>query len=161
MVRSAHAGGHKHKFVLGAGCFLALCVLYLLSAESQWVSNPHHLWRSSTRTTAATDTSTPSTPERKSSDVSYILEVLKWNITRDESGDATLPSFAAGTCFRLDEEGVSQRCLPSFIIIGTQKSGTSELSSWLQANPGLLRMRQSESHFFDCLRKCGSDRLVE
>jgi hypothetical protein len=143
--RSARHGCVRRKSLIASIAVVIPCLLlYALSFESQLMSDKQRSGR-----VVRPEESSPEV----ATTVSYILEVLKWNITRDESDTATLPSFAAGTCFRADEANSMQRCLPSFIIIGTQKSGTTELASWLQANPGLLRVRQHESHFFDCLRE--------
>lgn len=41
------------------------------------------------------------------------------------------------------------RLLPSFIIIGTQKGGTSSLYEYLTQHPWILPARKKEIHFFD------------
>lgn len=42
-----------------------------------------------------------------------------------------------------------QRVLPDFIIIGTQKGGTSSLYSYLMQHPGIIPALDKEIHFFD------------
>ena len=44
------------------------------------------------------------------------------------------------------------RCLPSFIVAGTQKSGTTVLAAYLSAHPSLVLSRRKEVHFFDRTR---------
>ena len=44
------------------------------------------------------------------------------------------------------------RCLPSFIIAGTQKSGTTVLAAYLSSHPSLVLSRRKEVHFFDRTR---------
>lgn len=46
-------------------------------------------------------------------------------------------------------------CLPSFIIAGVQKGGTTVLAALLSAHPKIIFSRQKETHFFD--RKGGND----
>lgn len=41
------------------------------------------------------------------------------------------------------------RCLPDFIVIGAQKSGTSSLHSYLSQHPQLISASTKEVHFFD------------
>ena len=66
----------------------------------------------------------------------------------------------AGTCVVVQGRAAYARCLPSFIVIGAQKSGTDELSVWLNFNVYHRRMDGGiETHFFDCVgRGKGKDR---
>ncbi len=41
------------------------------------------------------------------------------------------------------------RAWPSFVIIGTQRGGTSSLHEWLSAHPAVLPTAQREVHYFD------------
>lgn len=47
------------------------------------------------------------------------------------------------------QETWSERALPSFIILGAQKAGTSSLHTWLSDHPQLLPPFTKEVHFFD------------
>jgi len=42
-----------------------------------------------------------------------------------------------------------ERCLPDFIIIGAQKSGTSSLHAYLSQHPEIISATKKEVHFFD------------
>ena len=57
--------------------------------------------------------------------------------------------------------GPKATCLPTFLIIGAQKSGTDELAVWLNRNQYNRRMDGGvEVHFFDCVgRGLGSGRF--
>ncbi len=41
-----------------------------------------------------------------------------------------------------------KKLLPSFFVIGTQKSGTTTLHDWLSSEPGIRLPSQKETHFF-------------
>lgn len=41
-----------------------------------------------------------------------------------------------------------KKLLPSFFVIGTQKSGTTTLHDWLSSEPGIRLPAQKETHFF-------------
>ena len=46
-----------------------------------------------------------------------------------------------------------KRCIPSFLIVGAQKSGTSSLFSYLSAHPSIVPPIKKEIHFFDWYSK--------
>eukprot|EP00939_MAST-03C_sp_MAST-3C-sp1_P002425 g2425.t1 len=72
-------------------------------------------------------------------------------VVHDEK-DATLSNIDAGHCVRRADGEIA--CLPLFLILGTQKSGTTELMNWLNAHPSLRSVgSRGEAHFFDFLRK--------
>jgi hypothetical protein len=48
------------------------------------------------------------------------------------------------------------RLLPDFLIIGTQKGGTTSLYNYLQAHPAIASAARKEVHFFD--RRCNLNR---
>lgn len=54
----------------------------------------------------------------------------------------------AGDCV-VDSDGRA-RCLPSFLIVGTQRAGMRALQGWLALHPALLG-DAGETHFFDRL----------
>lgn len=70
-----------------------------------------------------------------------------------------LPVIDAGACIQVSnttdktDTGPSAQCLPSFVIIGAQKSGTDELSVYLNRNTYANRRMDGgiELHFFDCV----------
>jgi hypothetical protein len=43
----------------------------------------------------------------------------------------------------------SRRALPTFLVIGAQRSGTSSLYHWLVQHPAVLRAKRKEVHYFD------------
>ena len=45
--------------------------------------------------------------------------------------------------------GRDSAILPSLLIIGAQKAGTSSLHSWLDQHPGLTGYERKEAHYFD------------
>lgn len=47
-----------------------------------------------------------------------------------------------------EEDDVAAYCLPSFVIVGVQKAGTTSLSSWLGRHPQ-IRTTLFEQHFFE------------
>ena len=47
----------------------------------------------------------------------------------------------------------SVRCLPSFIIAGVQKAGTTALSAMLCTHPNISFSKKKEVHFFDSLKR--------
>ena len=49
--------------------------------------------------------------------------------------------------WRLASAGV--RAMPSFVIIGAQRGGTTSLYDWLTSHPDVLAASQKELHFFD------------
>ena len=53
------------------------------------------------------------------------------------------------TLFRYVSEVFQSRSLPTFIIIGAQKSGTSSLYAYLAEHPQLVPSSNKEVHFFD------------
>ncbi|KAH9255552.1 hypothetical protein BASA81_006382 [Batrachochytrium salamandrivorans] len=86
-----------------------------------------------------------------------ILPVLSRTI--DVPVQRLRPTVDAGSCEILnsnpdaDAVGPKARCLPSYIIIGAQKSGTDELSVYLNRNTLFNRRMDGgvEVHFFDCV----------
>src|SRR5262245_31104430 len=42
-----------------------------------------------------------------------------------------------------------QRALPAFLIIGTQKGGTTSLYRWLGQHPQVMEATRKEVHYFD------------
>lgn len=50
---------------------------------------------------------------------------------------------------RLRQVNWQNRCLPDFIVIGAQKSGTTSLHSYLSQHPQLTAGYKKEIHFFD------------
>ena len=59
--------------------------------------------------------------------------------------------------FRYRQLTWRSRALPSFLIIGAQKAGTSSLAHYMRQHPQLLRAWRKEAHFFDG----GSDFLAK
>jgi hypothetical protein len=53
----------------------------------------------------------------------------------------------------LEFSGTKARCMPTYLIIGAQKSGTDELSVFLNRNTLFQRRMDGgqEVHFFDCV----------
>ena len=51
-----------------------------------------------------------------------------------------------------DSSSYLVRCLPSFIVAGTQKSGTTVLAAYLSGHPSLVLSHRKEVHFFDRTR---------
>lgn len=49
------------------------------------------------------------------------------------------------------------RCLPDFIIIGSQKCGTTSLYDFILKHPGILSAKRKELHFFSSLYDFGID----
>ena len=47
----------------------------------------------------------------------------------------------------------SVRCLPSFIVAGVQKAGTTALSAMLCTHPSISFSKNKEAHFFDNLKR--------
>ena len=47
----------------------------------------------------------------------------------------------------------SVRCLPSFIVAGVQKAGTTALSAMLCTHPSISFSKKKEVHFFDILKR--------
>jgi hypothetical protein len=54
-------------------------------------------------------------------------------------------------CCCKDDKGL--RCLPTFIVLGAQKSGTTALIGYLMLHPNFAPPKNKEIHFFDQLRK--------
>ena len=50
---------------------------------------------------------------------------------------------------RPDPDAFSLRCMPSFIVAGTQKSGTTALAAALAQHPEIVFSTRKELHFFD------------
>lgn len=69
----------------------------------------------------------------------------------------------AGVCIRKPGKNAIA-CLPSFMIIGAMKCGTSELQNWLALHPQLQRWSDakmtSEPHFFDFATKESIPRTI-
>ena len=61
---------------------------------------------------------------------------------------ALMTPLRAGDCV-VDSDGRA-RCLPSFLIVGTQRAGMRALQGWLALHPALLG-DAGETHFFDRL----------
>lgn len=74
--------------------------------------------------------------------------------------DSPHAEFRAGAKFLVDN-GTYMVCLPSFVVNGVQKGGTTELSLWLREHPGVARFRRHEVHFWDCLGKSIMQVVVE
>ena len=51
--------------------------------------------------------------------------------------------------FRYRQRTWRRRALPSFLIIGAQKAGTSSLAHYMRQHPQLIRAWRKEAHFFD------------
>lgn len=64
------------------------------------------------------------------------------------SYDKTLKDYIK-CCRVYNEVAVSIKCAPSFIIAGTQKSGTTALSAYLSSLPTISFAPRKEIHFFD------------
>ncbi len=64
---------------------------------------------------------------------------------------ATLADLDAGVCvaYPLPNGQYKYYAVPSFLIIGAQKCGTSELQNWLGRHPQLRAFHRKEVHFFD------------
>lgn len=64
-----------------------------------------------------------------------------------------IPNWAKPFCreifYRYRRATWKKRALPSFIIIGAQKSGTSSLFSYLSQHPQILPSSKEEVHYFD------------
>lgn len=80
---------------------------------------------------------------------------LQCGLVRDlthEGGDADATSAPVRECCRVGNAANSDKfevkCLPSFIIAGTQKSGTTVLSAFLANHPSVSFARKKELHFF-------------
>lgn len=58
-------------------------------------------------------------------------------------------TIAAGTIWRYRIATAPKRCLPHFLIIGSQKSGTTSLYSYLRRHPQIVPAFKKEVHFFD------------
>ena len=61
----------------------------------------------------------------------------------------SLKRFTAKLIFKTSELTSRFRLLPSFIIIGAQKCGTSSLYHYLVKHPSIFPARRKEIHFFD------------
>ena len=51
--------------------------------------------------------------------------------------------------FRAPEDSSSARRLPTFLVIGAQRAGTTSLYNYLTAHPGIAAAATKEVHFFD------------
>lgn len=58
-------------------------------------------------------------------------------------------TIAAGTIWRYRKATAPKRCLPNFIIIGSQKSGTTSLYAYLRRHPQIVPAFKKEVHYFD------------
>ncbi len=65
--------------------------------------------------------------------------------------EATLKDLDAGVCvaYPLPSGGYKYYAVPSFLIIGAQKCGTSELRNWLNLHAQLRTVLRKEIHFFN------------
>jgi len=64
--------------------------------------------------------------------------------------DVKLPDLDAGVCiaYPLPNGNHKYYAVPSFLVIGAAKCGTTEIRNWLSIHPN-LRSLSSEAHFFD------------
>ena len=60
-----------------------------------------------------------------------------------------MPSIFSRLVFRYRQQTWRSRALPSFLIVGAQKAGTSSLCHYMRQHPQLLRAWRKEPHFFD------------
>lgn len=43
----------------------------------------------------------------------------------------------------------SRRTLPTYLVLGAQKAGTTSVVAWLESHPSVLACRRKETHYFD------------
>ena len=60
-----------------------------------------------------------------------------------------MTSLVSRLVFRYRQRTWRRRALPSFLIIGAQKAGTSSLAHYMRQHPQLIRAWRKEAHFFD------------